>query len=338
MEIDFKKYLAKDIDIHEDILRDIHNKNVTFPIRFPKLWEHYKRQTASFWTAEEIDLKNDREHFNTRLNDNERHFIKHVLAFFAASDGIIMENISGSFLNDVKITELIYIYGYQNFIEQIHGEVYSLLIDTLIDTDNEKKNLFNALSHITSIKRKAEWASKYINKDLCFACRIFANACVEGIFFSGSFCAIFWLKERGILPGLIFSNELISRDEGDHVTTPQLVFELLRYKPDIEYVHEIVKEAVEIESMFIKDAIPVELIGMNATLMLDYIKFVSDRLLVQFGYPKLYHVENPFSFMERISLKSKANFFEKRVSEYSKASIANKMNGDDNSFTLEADF
>jgi ribonucleotide reductase beta subunit family protein with ferritin-like domain len=334
---EFKKiYNRHVLDKKEPLLNDTNNKNVTFPIIYLDIWEHYKRQQASIWSAEEIDFKLDREHFQKRLNKNEQHFIKLVIAFFAASDGIIMENISSSFLRDVKCTELIYVYGYQNYIEQVHGETYSLIIDVLIDNQHEKDRLFNAIKLIPSIREKAIWATKYMDDDLCYSCRIFANACVEGIFFSGSFCAIFWLKERGILPGLIFSNELISKDEADHVKTPQIIWRYIVTKPSIDYVHKLVSEAVEIESKFIEDAIQVELIGMNSKLMIQYIMYVSDRLLTQFEYPKLFHVENPFPFMERIGLRTKANFFEKRVSDYSK--LTNSINDNKNEIRFDAEF
>ncbi|KAK1370954.1 Ribonucleoside-diphosphate reductase small chain [Heracleum sosnowskyi] len=310
-----------------------------FPIQYPQIWEMYKKAEASFWTAEEVDLSQDNAHFET-LTDNEKHFITHVLAFFAASDGIVLENLAGRFMKDVQVAEARAFYGFQIAIENIHSEMYSLLLETYIKDSGEKSRLFRAIETIPCVEKKAKWALKWIDGGESFAERIIAFACVEGIFFSGSFCAIFWLKKRGLMPGLTYSNELISRDEGLHCDFACLLYDLLRVKPSEERVKGIVADAVEIEREFVCDALPCALVGMNGDLMSQYIKFVADRLLVALGYGKMYNVQNPFDWMELISLQGKTNFFEKRVGEYQKASVMNSVNGnaDNHTFKLDEDF
>ncbi|KEH16236.1 ribonucleoside-diphosphate reductase small chain [Medicago truncatula] len=311
-----------------------------FPIQYPKIWEMYKKAEASFWTAEEVDLSSDLKHWNN-LTDGERHFISHVLAFFAASDGIVLENLAGRFMKEVQISEARAFYGFQIAIENIHSEMYSLLIETYISDSAEKNRLFHAIETIPCIAKKADWAMKWIDSSDSFAERIVAFACVEGIFFSGSFCAIFWLKKRGLMPGLTFSNELISRDEGLHCDFACLLYSLLQKKLTSERVKEIVCNAVEIEREFVCKALPCALVGMNGGLMSTYIEFVADRLLGELGCEKVYNVQNPFDWMELISLQGKTNFFEKRVGEYQKASVMNSLNGNgaaDFCFSLDEDF
>lgn len=308
-----------------------------FPIVHAKLWEFYKKAEASFWTAEELDLAHDLKDW-AGLKEGERHFVKHVLAFFAASDGIVNENLVTNFAREVQATEARCFYGFQQAIENIHSEVYSLLIDTYIKDATEKTRLFNALETIPCVKRKAEWAFKYANqRNATFAERVVAFAAVEGIFFSGSFCAIFWLKKRGLMPGLSHSNELISRDEGLHCDFACLLYSMLVNKLPESRVHEIVSQAVEIECEFVQDALPVELIGMNSKAMQEYIKFCSDRLIHQLGCKKIYNVKNPFDWMDLISMDGKTNFFEKRVSEYSKAGVG-QTDDKGNTFSTEEDF
>lgn len=281
----------------------------------------YKKAEASFWTAEELDLAHDHKDWE-KLSDNERHFISHVLAFFAASDGIVNENLAMNFSSEVQSAEARCFYGFQIAIENIHSEVYSLLIDTYIRDTSVKAVLFNAIDTISCVTKKANWALKWLNRDnASFAERIVAFAAVEGIFFSGSFCSIFWLKKRGLMPGLCFSNELISRDEGMHCDFACLLYSKLANKLPQSAIFSIIGDAVIIESEFVKDAIPVELIGMNSTLMIQYIQFCADRLLVALGYEKMYNTANPFDWMDMISLQGKTNFFEKRVSEYSKSGV-----------------
>ena len=304
----------------ETLLQPADNRYVLFPIKYDSIWSHYKKQMASFWTAEEIDFSKDEEDWE-KLNDKEKHFIKNVIAFFAASDGIVLENLVERFMNDISIPEVRCFYGFQIAMENIHSETYSLLIDTYIKDDNEKKTLFEAIDNFPCIKKKADWAIKWINdKRSSFAARLVAFACVEGIFFSGAFCSIYWLKKRGLMPGLTFSNELISRDEGMHTDLAVMLFQKLNKKLNKQKIKEIIKEAVEIEKEFICEALPCKLIGMNSKLMSQYIEFVADRLLVQLGCTKEYKSENPFDFMEMISLEGKTNFFEKRVSDYSLSS------------------
>ncbi|MEL6607074.1 MAG: ribonucleoside-diphosphate reductase small subunit [Bacteroidota bacterium] len=322
----------------EPLLQENPNRFVLFPIEHHDIWEFYKKAEASFWTAEEIDLSQDLKDW-ANLNDGERHFISHVLAFFAASDGIVNENLGENFVAEVQYTEAKFFYGFQIAIENIHSEVYSLLIDTYINDSKEKDKIFNAIETLDCVKKKAKWALRWIEQ-ANFAERLIAFAAVEGIFFSGSFCSIFWLKKRGLMPGLSFSNELISRDEGLHCDFACLLYNNhLVNKLPVERVTQIITDAVEIEKEFVTDALPVRLIGMNAHLMSQYIEFVADRLLVELGCPKVYNVTNPFDFMEMISLQGKTNFFEKRVGEYQKAGVMNKeADKDVAKFSLEEDF
>ncbi|PVY40392.1 ribonucleoside-diphosphate reductase small subunit [Pontibacter virosus] len=318
----------------EPILQENPNRFVLFPIQHDEVWQMYKKAEASFWTAEEIDLSQDQKDWEN-LNDGERHFISHVLAFFAASDGIVNENLAINFMQEVQLPEARCFYGFQIMMENIHAETYSLLIDTYIKKQSEKDYLFNALETVPCVKKKGEWALKWINSEN-FTERLIAFAAVEGIFFSGSFCSIFWLKKRGLMPGLTFSNELISRDEGLHCDFACLLYSMLNNKLPESRVHEIIRDAVEFEKEFVTDALPVDLIGMNAKLMSQYIEFVADRLLVSLGCSKLYNATNPFDFMEMISLQGKTNFFEKRVGEYQKAGVMGDK--DKNVFSLDEDF
>ena len=321
---------------HEDevLLRDNKDRFVILPINYPKIWEQYKRHEASFWTAEEIDLSADAKDWAS-LNDGERHFISHVLAFFAASDGIVNENLAVNFMSEVQLPEARCFYGFQIMMENIHSETYALLIDTYIKDPKEKDRLFHAIDTVPAVKKKAEWALRWIENGT-FAERLVAFAAVEGIFFSGSFCSIFWLKKRGLMPGLTFSNELISRDEGLHCEFACLLYNMLNNKLSQEQVYSIIGNAVEIEKEFISDALPVKLIGMNADLMKQYIEFVADRWLSELGYPKMFNASNPFDFMEMISLEGKTNFFEKRVGDYQKAGV---MAGkEDQAFSTDEDF
>ncbi|KAL7135932.1 hypothetical protein ABFS83_11G131500 [Erythranthe nasuta] len=310
-----------------------------FPIQYPEVWEMYKKAQASFWTAEEVDLSDDLRHWVT-LSSGEQHFIKHVLAFFAASDGIVLENLAGRFMKDVQISEARAFYGFQIAIENIHSEMYSLLLEAYIKDSSEKNHLFRAIETVPCVQKKANWALRWIDGSESFAERIVAFACVEGIFFSGSFCAIFWLKKRGLMPGLTFSNELISRDEGLHCDFACLLYSLLKMKLSEEKVKGIVGNAVEIEREFVCDALPCALVGMNGEMMSQYIEFVADRLLNALGCGKMYNVQNPFDWMELISLQGKTNFFEKRVGEYQKASVMSSLNGngDNHTFKLDEDF
>lgn len=321
---------------NEPLLQENNERFVLFPIKHNDIWKMYKDAEASFWTAEEIDLTADMKNWDKDLNDNERHFIKHVLAFFAASDGIVNENLAVNFLKEVQYPEARCMYGFQVMIENIHSEAYSLLIDSYIKDPVEKSKLFNAMDNIDCVKKKADWALRWIDKG-SFAERLVAFAAVEGIFFSGSFCSIFWLKKRGLMPGLSFTNELISRDEGLHCDFACLLYtNHLKNKLPEETVYGIIKDAVEIEKDFVCDALPVNLIGMNSKLMSQYIEFVADRLLISLGLQKIYNASNPFDFMELISLQGKTNFFEKRVGEYQKAGV--KSDTGSNSFSLEEDF
>lgn len=323
----------------EPILSENKQRFVLFPIKHREIWEMYKKAEASFWTTEEIDLSSDQQDWEHRLNDDEKHFVKHVLAFFAASDGIVNENLAVNFMREVQYPEARCFYGFQIMMENIHSETYSLLIDTYIKDVNEKNRLFHAIETLPCVVRKADWALRWIERG-SFAERLVAFAAVEGIFFSGSFCSIFWLKKRGLMPGLSFSNELISRDEGMHTDFACLLYSQLAQKLSAEQVTAIIAEAVAIEQEFVTDALPVKLIGMNADMMSQYIEFVADRLLVSLGYNKLYNVGNPFDFMEMISLQGKTNFFEKRVSEYQKSGVMNTVSNqkDDNVFSLDEDF
>ncbi len=321
----------------EPILQENKDRFVIFPIKHHDIWEFYKKEEASFWTAEEIDLSPDLDDWENKLNDDERYFIKHILAFFAASDGIVNENLAENFLAEVQYAEAKFFYGFQIMMENIHSETYSLLIDTYIKDEKEKDMLFTALDHFDAIKEKAEWALKWIESP-SFQERLIAFAAVEGIFFSGAFCSIFWMKKRGLLPGLTFSNELISRDEGLHCDFAVLLHnEHIVNKVPKERILQIFEEALEIERRFITEALPVKLIGMNSDLMIQYLEFVTDRLLVELNCEKKYNVSNPFDFMEMISLQGKTNFFEKRVSEYQKAGVMNNDKNED-TFSFESDF
>ena len=322
----------------ELLLSEEENIYVIFPIKYDDIWREYKKAVANIWTVEEIDLTKDYDDY-LKLSGNEKHFIDNVLAFFAASDGIVNENLVERFCNEVQILEAKFFYGFQIAIENIHSETYSLLIDTLIKQEDYKHKLLNAFDNIPSIKKKADWAIKWINDtDSDFGNRLIAFAAVEGIFFSGSFCSIFWLKKRGLMPGLCFSNELISRDEGLHTDFAVLLHNrYLQNKPSDETVYKIIKEAVEIEKEFITDSLSCELIGMNAKLMKQYIEYIADRLLKMLGKKTVYNKTNPFDWMETISIQGKTNFFEKRVGEY--ANAANPNNKENKKiFTLEEEF
>eukprot|EP00039_Didymoeca_costata_P023496 m.7327 g.7327 ORF g.7327 m.7327 type:complete len:367 (-) comp3695_c0_seq1:502-1602(-) len=325
----------------EPLLQDNPRRFVILPIEYPEVWAMYKKAEASIWTVEEVDLSKDMEHWKN-LNSNEQHFIKHVLAFFAASDGIVNENLVDRFMSEVQMTEARCFYGFQVMIENIHSEMYSRLIEAYVSDKTEQSKLFNAIETMPAIKRKAEWAMRWTaHEKASFGERVIAFAAVEGIFFSGSFCSIFWLKNKGLMPGLTFSNELISRDEGLHTDFACLMYSMLNKKPSKERVLGIIMDAVEIEIQFVTEALPVSLLGMNANLMTDYIKFVADVLLVNLEVGKVYNVENPFQFMESISLTGKTNFFERRVGEYRKSGvgISNDAGSSDNHvFTLDADF
>jgi len=325
---------------NQEILLQEDNKRLTiFPIQYEHIWDMYKKAVSSFWTVEEIDLSKDLDDFN-RLNENERKFIKNILAFFSSSDTIVNINLGERFLNEVQLLEAKFFYAFQMTIENIHSETYSLLIDTYFKDPQEKHESFNAIQYIPCIQKKAEWCFKWINdQQSSFAQRLIAFAIVEGVFFSGAFCSIFWLKERGMMPGLAFSNELISRDEGMHVEFAILLYSMIKNRLPEETVHQIVREAVEVEKNFIIESIPCSLLGMNSELMSVYIEFVADRLLAQLNYNKIWNVANPFPFMERISIETKSNFFESRVSQYSKANVGNKQQHSEiRKFTLDADF
>lgn len=323
-------------DCEEPILKENPNRFVLFPIKYHDIWQFYKNAVASFWTVEEVDLSKDLQHW-AELNDGERHFVTHVLAFFAASDGIVNENLVERFSQEVQIPEARCFYGFQIMIENIHSEMYSLLIDTYVKDEKERAHLFGAISTIPCIEQKAQWALKWISDpSATFAERLVAFAAVEGIFFSGSFAAIFWLKKRGLMPGLTFSNELISRDEGLHCDFACLLHSHLRAKAPKDTIYKIIDEAVAIEQSFLTDALPVDLIGMNANLMKQYIFVVADRLLLTLDLPRKYNADNPFDFMDLISMQGKTNFFEKKVGEYQKSGVAQKEC--DRFFTLDADF
>lgn len=323
-------------ELQEPILTENPNRFVLFPIQHDDIWKFYKQSESAFWTLEEIDLTTDIVDWNEKLNDNERHFIKHVLAFFAASDGIVNENLAENFISEVQYTEAKFFYGFQIMMENIHSETYSLLIDTYIKDPSEKNYLFNAIENLPCVKKKAEWALRWIENG-SFAERLIAFAAVEGIFFSGSFCSIFWLKKRGLMPGLTFSNELISRDEGMHCDFACLLYNRhLNNQLSPQVVEEIILDAVAMEKEFVSDAIPVNLIGMNAELMCQYIEFVADRLLVSLGNAKAFNVENPFPWMEMISIPGKTNQFERKVSEYTKSGVMTTR--EDQTFGIDGDF
>lgn len=321
----------------EPLLQGSEDRFVIFPIRHPDIWSRYKQHMAVFWTPEEIDLSKDMKDWTEKLNDNERYFIKNILGFFAGSDGIVMENLAERFMREVQWPEAKFFYTCQNMLEAIHSETYSLLIDTYIQDKEDKANTLRAIQTIPCVKKKAEWAMSWIDsKDADFATRLLAFAAVEGIFFSGAFCAIFWLKQRGVMPGLTLSNEFIARDEGIHTDFACLLYSKILNKLPKQKAHKIIRDAVKIEKQFITKSLPCDLIGMNATLMSQYIEFVADRLLLQLGYPKAYKAANPFAFMERISLENKDNFFEKRVSTYAKATVGKDR--EDMKFSMNADF
>jgi ribonucleoside-diphosphate reductase beta chain len=322
----------------EKILQENPGRFVLFPIEHHDIWKLYKQQEACFWTAEEIDLAQDINDWDNKLNEDEQHFVKHVLAFFAASDGIVNENLAMNFVNEVQYTEAKMFYGFQIMMENIHSETYSLLIDTYIKDKEEQNRLFNAIETVPAIKKKAEWAIKWINSD-SFVERLIAFAAVEGIFFSGSFCSIFWLKKRGLMPGLTFSNELISRDEGMHCDFAcHLYNNHIQKKLTQAKIKEIICGALEIEKEFILEALPVRLIGMNSDLMAQYLEFVTDRLLMSLGVSKVYNSNNPFDFMENIAIQGKTNFFEKRVAEYQKAGVATNSSIEDITNIDDIDF
>lgn len=335
------RHQLKELEKEEPLLKENTKRFVLFPIKYNEIWQMYKKAEALFWTAEEIDLGKDLHDWNNRLNENERFFILRILAFFAASDGIVNENLVENFSAEVQIPEAKCFYGFQIMMENIHSETYSLLIDTYIKDPKEADFLFNAIETIPCIKKKADWALRWIaDTDALFAERLVAFAAVEGVFFSGSFALIFWLKKRGLMPGLTFSNELICRDEGLHTDFACLLFLHLQNRPDPLIVEKIITEAVAIEKEYFTDALPVLLLGMNANLMCQYVEFVADRLLVALGNKKVYNVTNPFDFMENISLAGKTNFFEKRVSDYQKAGVMAKSSDtkNENAFSFDEDF
>jgi ribonucleoside-diphosphate reductase beta chain len=330
--------MSKTTTQNEPILKENPNRFVLFPIEHNDIWDIYKKAEASFWTAEEIDLQQDVTDWENKLTDDERYFVKHILAFFAASDGIVNENLAENFVNEVQYTEAKFFYGFQIMMENIHSETYSLLIDTYVKDPKERDKLFNAIENFDAIKKKADWALKWIDSP-SFAERLIAFAAVEGIFFSGAFCSIFWMKKRGLLPGLTFSNELISRDEGMHCDfAVHLHNEHLINKVPKERIIQIIKEALDIEREFITESLPVDLIGMNSRLMEQYLEFVTDRLLTELNCPKSYNSENPFDFMDMISLEGKTNFFEKRVSDYRKAGVGMEQETKEDSFSFDSEF
>lgn len=321
----------------ETILRPNPKRFVLLPIQYEEVWKFYKNAISSIWFSEEIDLHYDMIDWEFKLNDNERFYIKRILSFFVSVDMIINENLAQNFLNEIQIPEIRCFYAFQMFMENIHSETYSILIDTFIKDKIEKERLFNAIETIPCIKKKADWAMKWINGNDSFAERLYCFLIIEGLFFSSAFCSIFWLKKRGLMPGLTFSNELISRDEGLHADFACLLYSMLSNKLSQERIYEIMSEAVSYEQEFVTDALPVGLIGMNSKLMSEYVEFCADRLIYALGYKKLYNTANPFDFMQLISLQGKTNFFEKRVSDYSKANITN-YDKEDQIFTTKADF
>merc|ERR1711865_1093055 len=328
----------RELEKSDPLLMDNPRRWVMFPIQYPEVWEMYKKHEASFWTAEEVDLSQDNKDWDA-LSDGERYFIKHVLAFFAASDGIVNENLLGQFATEVQIPEARCFYGFQIAMENIHSETYSLLIEQYIRDPVEKERLFDAINTMPAVQEKASWAVQWMNGENSFAERIIAFAAVEGILFSGSFCAIYWLKKRGLMPGLTFSNELISRDEGLHAEFACLIYGMLQNKLPDDVMHGIIGGAVTVEHAFICEALSCDLVGMNSELMKRYIEFVADRLLTALGHPKIYNASNPFDWMELISLQGKTNFFEKRVGEYQKAGVMTPAGQEENKgFSLDADF
>jgi len=329
----------RELEKQDPLLKENPRRWVLFPIQYPAVYEMYKKHEASFWTAEEIDLAQDLKDWDA-LAEGEQHFIKHILAFFAASDGIVLENLAGSFSTEIQIPEARAFYGFQIAMENIHSETYSLLIEQYIKDPAEKEEVFDAIHTMPAVAQKAAWATQWMNSTSCFAERIVAFAAVEGILFSGSFCAIYWLKKRGLMPGLTFSNELISRDEGLHAEFACLIYGMLQNKLPEDVVHDMVRGAVDAERKFICEALPCDLIGMNSELMTKYIEFVADRLLSSLGHAKIYNASNPFDWMELISLQGKTNFFEKRVGEYQKAGVMASTSGQEQAkgFALDVDF
>jgi len=329
----------RSLEASDPLLMDNPRRWVMFPIQYPEVWEMYKKHEASFWTAEEVDLSQDNKDWD-KLSDSEQHFIKHVLAFFAASDGIVLENLAGQFSTEVQIPEARAFYGFQMAMENIHSETYSLLIEQYIKDPSEKEKIFDAIHTMPAVSDKAQWAVQWMQKDNSFAERVVAFAAVEGILFSGSFCAIYWLKKRGLMPGLTFSNELISRDEGLHTEFACMLYRMLQNKLPDDVMNGIIRGAVAAERKFICEALSCDLIGMNNELMSKYIEFVADRLLVALGHPKIFHATNPFDWMELISLQGKTNFFEKRVGEYQKAGVMASAgdNAETAAFSLDVDF
>ncbi|CAD6198557.1 unnamed protein product [Caenorhabditis auriculariae] len=332
----FTEFIGNALDAQEPLLMDNPNRFVVFPLKYHDIWAFYKKAVASFWTVEEVDLGKDMTDWE-KMNDNERFFISRVLAFFAASDGIVNENLVERFSNEVQVPEARFFYGFQIAIENIHSEMYSKLIETYIRDEKERKTLFNAIFEFPFVKKKAEWALRWIaDRNASFAERVIAFAAVEGIFFSGSFASIFWLKKRGLMPGLTQSNELISRDEGLHRDFACLMYRHIKNKLSHERINEIIRDAVVIEQEFLTEALPCDMIGMNCRLMSQYIEFVADHLLVELGCQKIYNSKNPFDFMENISIDGKTNFFEKKVSEYQRPGVLAKE--EERQFNLEADF
>jgi len=329
----------RELEKSDPLLMDNPHRWVMFPIQYPAVWEMYKKHEASFWTAEEIDLSQDNKDWD-KLTDSERHFVKHVLAFFAASDGIVLENLASQFSTEVQIPEARAFYGFQMAMENIHSETYSLLIEQYIKDPAEKAMIFDAIHTMPAVRDKAQWALQWMQNENSFAERVVAFAAVEGILFSGSFCAIYWLKKRGLMPGLTFSNELISRDEGLHTEFACMLYTMLQNPLPDEVIHHIIRGAVDAERQFICDALSCDLIGMNNELMTRYIEFVADRLLTALGHPKIFFASNPFDWMELISLQGKTNFFEKRVGEYAKAGVMASLDEKDNGkgFSLDVDF
>jgi len=329
----------RELEKTDPLLQENERRWVMFPIHYPEIWEMYKKHEASFWTSEEIDLEQDMTDWGS-LTDSERHFIKHVLAFFAASDGIVLENLASQFMTDVQIPEARAFYGFQMAMENIHSETYSLLIEQYFSDPVEKEAAFNAINTMPAVAEKAAWAVQWMNQENCFAERVIAFAAVEGILFSGSFCAIYWIKKRGLMPGLTFSNELIARDEGLHAEFACLIYSMLQHKLPEDVVHDLIRGAVEVERKFICEALPCDLIGMNNELMTRYIEFVADRLLTALGHSKLFNATNPFDWMELISMQGKTNFFERRVGEYQKAGVMSSTEGHEESrgFSLDVDF
>lgn len=327
------------MDAGEELLQQDDNRLTIFPVKYPQIWEMYQKAVSTFWVPEEIDFSRDMDDWNG-LNDNERHFIKHILAFFGSSDTLVNMNINERFIQEVKIMEAKFFYAFQESIENIHSHTYSLLIDTYVTDQDEKGKIFNAITTIPCIQKKADWCFKWINdKEASLGQRLIAFAIVEGVFFSGAFCSIFWLKEKGKLPGLTFSNELISRDEALHVEFALLLYTMISNKMTEDAVHEMFRDALEVETNFITESIPCAMLGMNSTLMTEYIQFVADRLLVQLGYNKLWNSANPFPFMDRSNIECRTNFFEARVAEYSKANVGgNGSHSDLRTFDISEDF